>query len=95
MRDKDAVQVALKVADMAAHYAKDGHISGLQALYRQYGYYREALVSQVFEGKNGQEEMKAILDNLRQEAPGSIAGIEVIRFEDYLTGIATLANGTT
>lgn len=96
VRDKDAVQVALKVAEMAAHYAKDGQtlLDVLQALYRQYGYYREALVSQVFEGKNGQEEMKAILDNLRQEVPVTIVGMEVTRFEDYLTGIATLANGT-
>ncbi|MFJ7736025.1 phospho-sugar mutase [Lysinibacillus sp. NPDC097287] len=97
VRDKDAVQVALKVAEMAAHYAKDGQtlLDGLQALYRQYGFYREALVSQVFEGKNGQEEMKAILDNLRQDAPESIAGIAVERYEDYLTGIAILADGTT
>lgn len=96
-RDKDAVQVALKVAEMAAHYAKDGQtlLDGLQELYRQYGYYREALVSQVFEGKNGQEEMKAILDNLRQETPKSIAGIAVERYEDYLTGVATLVDGTT
>ena len=97
VRDKDAVQVALKVAEMAAYYAKDGQtlLDVMQALYRQYGYYREALVSQVFEGKNGQEEMKAILDNLRQEVPVSISDMEVIRFEDYLTGIATLANGIT
>lgn len=96
-RDKDAVQVALKVAEMAAHYAKNGQtlLDGLQDLYRQYGYYREALVSQVFEGKNGQEEMKAILENLRQDAPESIAGIAVARNEDYLTGTATLVDGTT
>ncbi|KOS66622.1 phosphoglucomutase [Lysinibacillus contaminans] len=97
VRDKDAVQVALKVAEMAAHYEKGGQslLDALQDLYRQYGFYREALVSQVFEGKNGQEEMKAILDNLRQEAPESIAGIAVERFEDYLAGITTLADGTT
>ena len=95
-RDKDAVQVALKVAEMAAYYAKDGQtlLDGLQDLYRQYGYYREALVSQVFEGKNGQEEMKAILDNLRKEVPQVIVGIAVARYEDYLTGIATLVDGT-
>ena len=96
VRDKDAVQVALKVAEMAAYYAKDGQtlLDGLQDLYRQYGYYREALISQVFEGKNGQEEMKAILDNLRKEVPQAIASIAVARYEDYLTGIATLADGT-
>ena len=39
--------------------------------------------------------MKAILNNLRQNAPTSIGGIAVKRFEDYLTGISTLADGTT
>lgn len=96
-RDKDAVQVALKVAEMAAFYAKNEQtlLDGLQNLYDQYGYYKEALVSQVFEGKNGQEEMKAILDNLRRNGPESIAGLAVQRFEDYLTGLTTLADGTT
>lgn len=97
VRDKDAVQVALKVAEMAAFYAKKGQtlLDGLQSLYDQFGTYQEALVSQVFEGKNGQEEMKAILNNFRQNAPTSIGGIAVKRFEDYLTGISTLADGTT
>ncbi|MGG2108570.1 phospho-sugar mutase [Lysinibacillus pakistanensis] len=97
VRDKDAVQVALKVAEMAAFYAKKGQtlLDGLQSLYDQFGTYQEALVSQVFEGKNGQEEMKAILNNLRQNAPTFIGGIAVKRFEDYLTGISTLADGTT
>ncbi|MFJ8457700.1 phospho-sugar mutase [Lysinibacillus xylanilyticus] len=96
-RDKDAVQVALKVAEMAAFYAKNEQtlLDGLQNLYHQYGYYKEALVSQVFEGKNGQDEMKAILDNLRRNVPESIAGLAVQRFEDYLTGLTTLADGTT
>ncbi len=96
-RDKDAVQVTLKVAEMAAFYAKNGQtlLDGLQNLYQQYGYYKEALVSQVFEGKNGQDEMKTILDSLRRNVPESIAGLAVKRFEDYLTGLTTLADGTT
>ncbi|MEX3745335.1 phospho-sugar mutase [Lysinibacillus xylanilyticus] len=96
-RDKDAVQVALKVAELAAFYAKNGQtlLDGLQNLYHQYGYYKEALVSQVFEGKHGQDEMKAILDNLRRKVPESIAGLAVKRFEDYLPGLTTLADGTT
>ncbi len=97
VRDKDAVQVALKVAEMAAFYAKKGQtlLDGLHDLYRQYGYYQEALVSQVFEGKNGQDEMKALLNNLRRNVPKSIADLEINLFEDYLTGLSTLADGST
>ncbi|WP_107947474.1 phospho-sugar mutase [Lysinibacillus parviboronicapiens] len=97
VRDKDAVQVALKVAEMAAFYAKNEQtlLDGLHNLYREYGFFKEALVSQVFEGKNGQEEMKKILNNLRQDVPQSIGGVALRGFEDYLTGLSTLADGTT
>ncbi|MDD1504941.1 phospho-sugar mutase [Lysinibacillus sp. CNPSo 3705] len=97
VRDKDAVQIALKVAEMAAFYAKNGQtlLEGLYDLYHQYGYYQETLVSQVFEGKNGQDEMKALLNNLRRNVPKSIANLEVKRFEDYFTGLSTLADGST
>lgn len=96
-RDKDAVQVALKVAEMAAHYTKQGKtlLDALNDLYAQFGYYREALVSKVFEGKDGQEKMKAILDNLRKEIPSEIAGLTVVRVEDYLSSITTFVDGTT
>ncbi|HWK24488.1 MAG TPA: phospho-sugar mutase [Ureibacillus sp.] len=95
-RDKDAVQVALKVAEMAAHYRTKGQslLDVLQELYKQFGYHREALVSRVFEGKDGQEQMKDILNKLRENQPSEIAGIPVARVEDYLTSVASLADGT-
>lgn len=95
-RDKDAVQVALKVAEMAAFYATKGKtlLDALNDLYEQFGYHKEALVSQVFEGKDGQEKMKSILENYRQNIPTEVAGIPVVRVEDYLTSVVTLANGS-
>lgn len=96
-RDKDAVQVALKVAEMAAYYSTKEKtlLDALEELYGKYGYYKEALVSKTFEGKDGQEQMKVILNNYRLNTPKEIAGIAVVRVEDYLTGIATLHEGTT
>lgn len=96
-RDKDAVQVALKVAEMAAYYSTQGKtlLDALEDLYEQFGYYKEALVSKIFEGKDGQEQMKAILNNYRKNMPSEIAGVTIVRIEDYLTGIATLQDGTT
>lgn len=96
-RDKDAVQVALKVAEMAAFYATKGKtlLDALNDLYKQFGYHREALVSQVFEGKDGQEKMKQILDDFRGNNPSEVAGIPVVRAEDYLTSLATLSDDTT
>lgn len=97
VRDKDAVQVALKVAEMAAFYEKQGYtlLDQLENLYKEYGYHKETLLSQQFEGKNGQEEMQVILRRLRENRPKKIAGSVVLRTEDYLVGQAILANGTT
>lgn len=97
VRDKDAIQVALKVAEMAAYYSTQGKtlLDALEELYERFGYYKEALVSKVFEGKDGQEQMKAVLNNYRLNTPKEIAGVAVVRVEDYLTGITTLHDGTT
>lgn len=95
-RDKDAVQVALKVAEMAAYYStyEKTLLDALGELYEQFGYYKEVLVSRTFEGKDGQEQMKAILNNYRLNTPKEIAGVAVVRVEDYFTGISTLYDGT-
>lgn len=95
-RDKDAVQVALKVAEMAAYYStyEKTLLDALGELYEQFGYYKEVLVSRTFEGKDGQEQMKAILNNYRLNTPQEIAGVAVVRVEDYFTGISTLYDGT-
>ncbi|MEO4054127.1 phospho-sugar mutase [Solibacillus sp. CAU 1738] len=96
-RDKDAVQVALKVAEMAAHYATEGKtlLHALNELNEQFGYYEEALISKTFEGKDGQEQMKAILNHYHENIPTKIAGIAVTHVEDYLTGVVTLQDGST
>lgn len=96
-RDKDAVQMAIKVTEMAAHFKTKGKTLAtvLNELYEQFGYYKEALVSKVFEGKDGQEQMKAILDSYRLESPTEIAGVKVERMEDYLKGVALLGDGST
>ena len=97
VRDKDAVQVALKVAEMAASYATEGKtlLHALEELYDQFGYYEESLISKTFEGKDGQEQMKTILNNYRENTSTNIAGLAVSRVEDYLIGVTTLQDGST
>lgn len=97
VRDKDAVQVALKVAEMASFYEIQGKtlLDALEDLYKQFGYYQEALISKVFEGKLGQEQMMQLIDSIRQNPPTEISGIAVTLVEDYLTGFATAASGET
>ncbi|SOB91434.1 alpha-phosphoglucomutase [Ureibacillus xyleni] len=96
-RDKDAVQVALKVAEMASYYATKGQtlFDALNSIFQQFGYHKEALISKVFEGKDGQEQMKDLLNKLRENIPTHIFGLPVVRVEDYLTSKTTLADGST
>lgn len=87
VRDKDAVQVALVVAEMAAYYATKQKtlLNVLDSLFNKYGYYQEALQSQIFEGISGQKEMQALLQNFRENRIFDIAGQKVMVIEDYLT----------
>ncbi|MFJ5562196.1 phospho-sugar mutase [Lysinibacillus xylanilyticus] len=96
VRDKDAVQVALVVAEMAAYYATKQQtlLDVLDSLFNKYGYYQEALQSQTFEGISGQKEMLALLQNLRENRIFDIAGQKVMLIEDYLTQQAFHQDGS-
>ena len=88
VRDKDAVQIALLTADMAAYYKKQGAtlLDALNTLYEELGSYKEALVSLTFEGLEGQQKIASIMDNFRNNAPKEFAGVEVVTVEDYSAG---------
>ncbi|KMY29616.1 phosphoglucomutase [Lysinibacillus xylanilyticus] len=96
VRDKDAVQVALVIAEMAAYYATKQQtlLDVLDSLFNKYGYYQEALQSQTFEGISGQKEMLALLQNLRENRIFDIAGQKVMLIEDYLTQQAIHQDGS-
>ncbi|MFJ6207645.1 phospho-sugar mutase [Lysinibacillus sp. NPDC092081] len=96
VRDKDAVQVALVVAEMAAYYATKQQtlLDVLDSLFNKYGYYQEALQSQTFEGITGQKEMQALLQYFRENRIIDIAGQKVMVIEDYLTQQAIYLDGS-
>lgn len=85
VRDKDAVIASVLIAEMALYYRTQGKnlYEALEDLFKQYGYYREDLVSIQMEGKDGQEKIQAIISNLRENAPKEVGGIRVVRVEDY------------
>ncbi|MFN2746837.1 phospho-sugar mutase [Bacillus sp. z60-18] len=91
-RDKDAVQAALLAVEVCAFYKKQGKslYDGLQELYKTYGYYREGLKSLTLKGKEGAEQIAAILSTFREQPPHVIAGKDVVSAEDYLAGKRTL-----
>ena len=86
VRDKDAPISCAMVAECAAWAADQGKTlyQLLQDIYREFGYYREALVSLVREGKAGAEEIAAIMVDMRNNPPKSLAGTQVAKVIDYL-----------
>jgi phosphoglucomutase len=85
VRDKDAVTASLLICEIAAYLKGQGSSvwAYLQELYKRYGYFEEALISQVKKGRQGAEEIKAIMTSFRQTPPKSIAGSPVTKIEDY------------
>ena len=87
VRDKDAVNATLLVCAAAAWYAQQGKtlLDAIEALYREFGYYRNALCSFAFEGESGMHTMQELMKKLRANAPEDIAGYKVESVVDYDT----------
>ncbi|MCF6794976.1 phospho-sugar mutase [Bacillus sp. ET1] len=91
VRDKDAVQAAVMIAEAADYYKKQEMMlyDGLTQLYETYGYYKEALTSFTLKGKDGAEQISHIVSQFREHPPAEIAGAAVEKIEDYLIGRKT------
>ncbi len=91
VRDKDAVSACTLVAEIAA-FAKDNGKSVYQLLediYLKYGYSKEEGVSLVREGKEGADEIEAMMKNYRTNPPVSLGGSPVTYIKDFVKLEAT------
>ena len=80
VRDKDAVS-ACSLAAEAAAWAKSQDMTLyelLKEMYVRYGFFREALVSVVRKGKEGQEEIAKMMSDYRSDPPRSLGGSPII-----------------
>ena len=97
VRDKDAVS-ACSLAAEAAAWAKSQNMTLyglLKEMYVRYGFFREALVSVVRKGKEGQEEIAKMMSDYRSDPPRSLGGSPIVVIKDYMNGEALdLANGS-
>lgn len=85
VRDKDAVVASMLICEMAAFYKKQGKglSDVIDELYREYGYYQNTTLNFAFDGASGMQKMAQIMDNLRVNVPEEIAGLKIIKTEDY------------
>ncbi|MDR1569337.1 MAG: phospho-sugar mutase [Oscillospiraceae bacterium] len=89
VRDKDAVNASLLVAELALWLKRSGKtlLGLLEEMYAKYGYYADAAKSVQLPGKNGLTKMRAIMADLRANPPTEFAGIRAIAARDYLNRV--------
>lgn len=95
VRDKDAVSACSLLAEICA-WAKDQGktlFDILMEIYVEYGFSLNHTINVVKPGKSGADEIKAMMENFRTNAPREIAGSKVILTKDYKTMQATDAEG--
>lgn len=96
VRDKDAIQAVLVVAELAAYYRSRGLTlaDGIEEIYKEYGYYAEKTISVTLSGVDGAEQIKAIMAKFRNNAPKEWNATEITVVEDFKAQTATDADGT-
>jgi len=96
VRDKDAIQAVLVVAELAAYYRSRGLTlaDGIEEIYKEYGYYAEKTISVTLSGVDGAEQIKAIMAKFRENGPKEWNAIEITVVEDFKAQTSTAADGT-
>lgn len=97
VRDKDAVSACSLLAEICA-WAKDQGktlFDVLMDIYLEYGFSLNHTINVVKPGKSGADEIKAMMENFRTNAPKEIAGSPVVCTKDYETLRATDAAGNS
>ena len=96
VRDKDAIQAVLVVAELAAYYRSRGLTlaDGIEEIYKEYGYFAEKTISVTLSGVDGAEQIKAIMAKFRNNAPKEWNATAITVVEDFKAQTATAADGT-
>lgn len=87
VRDKDAVSACCLISEIAA-WAKDNGKTLFELLldiYVEYGFSKEKGISVVKPGKSGAEEIKAMMENFRNNPPKEMAGSKIVLYKDFKT----------
>lgn len=89
-RDKDAVVASMLICEMTAYHKNNGKtlVDALEEIYKEYGYYLDALDSFVLQGIDGVQKMNAVLDALRARGASAFQDVETV--QDFSEGIGDL-----
>jgi phosphoglucomutase len=98
VRDKDGVSACAMVSEIVAYYKTKGKTiqDVLAEIYMQFGFYRESLISVTKKGKDGAEQIQALMAGFRTNRPTEMNGIKVVKVVDVKDSkVYDLVNGTT
>ncbi|HEP1547227.1 TPA: phospho-sugar mutase [Streptococcus pyogenes] len=96
VRDKDAIQAVLLVAEIAAYYRSRGLTlaDGIDEIYKEYGYFAEKTISVTLSSVDGAAEIKKIMNKFRENGPKQFNNTDIVLLEDFQKQIATKNDGT-
>ena len=96
VRDKDSPASICLICEIAA-WAKDNGMTLydlLMNIYQEYGFSKEVTINVVKPGKSGADEIKAMMENFRNNPPKELGGSKVCLWKDYKTLEQKNADGT-
>lgn len=90
VRDKDAVSACCLMAELCAQAITENSYAfkELLKIYKEYGIYKEDLLSITKKGKDGLEEIKQMMINYRNNPPKEINKSKVVMIKDYWEQVA-------
>ena len=84
-RDKDGIAAIMALCEAAAYYKSKGYTLWDQMIniYNKYGFYKELTISITREGVTGAEEIKQMMEKMRENPATTLGKYKVVEFRDY------------
>ena len=84
-RDKDGIAAVMALCEAAAYYKEKGYTLWDQMIniYNKYGFYKELTISITREGVTGAEEIKQMMEKMRENPATTLGKYKVVEFRDY------------
>jgi phosphoglucomutase len=91
-RDKDGVSAVALMCEIALAAKRRGKtlVDELDEIYNEYGFHLETLIAFDYEGAEGAQKIKRIMEAFRQNAKTEFAGLKLKQLDDYSLGILGL-----
>lgn len=90
VRDKDSIQAILMLCETAAYYREKGMdlVDALNAIYEEYGYYKEGITNISLKGLEGAAKIRRIMDFFRT-TDIALKGFKILAKDDVKLGVST------